>query len=416
MSFNVSCTVNVSVEELSVNSLEKAALDGAREAGRRLLESLLAVVEMRVREGRRCACGGRLESRGRVERKLMSLVGEIKFSRQKLQCMSCGGEVVPLDEAIGLRPRSRVTVGVREKALWLATEMAYEGASLGLKKVAGIEVSAETIKHLVEEEGGEVVEEMEEERRRVWEEGEAGAGGEGKRRVFVEVDGTGINDRARRGWFEAKVGVIFSEVREVSKDRVEIMDKRTYATMEGVGAFGENFVIEAHKYGVFNSQEVIFVSDGASWCHKLREDYFPGSIYVLDFWHLARNIRVSLGVEHREMAGRLIYLASRGQTEQMRRHLELLCSSSRDPTFRARIAELWGYIESNEEGIKNAARLDFYGSGPIEKAVDVTICRRFKRRGMSWYVRKAYPLLGLRLLKINEEWEKYWRKKGLVTV
>ncbi len=214
----------------------------------------------------------------------MSLVGEIKFSRQRLQCMICGREVVPLDEAIGLRPRSRVTVGVRERALWLVTEMAYERASFGLKKVSGIEVSAETIKHLVEEEG------------------EAGGGGEGKRRDFVEVDGTGINDRATRGWFEAKVGVIFSEVREVSKDRVEIMDKRTYATMEGVGVFGENFVIEALKYGVFNSEEVIFVSDGASWGHKMREDYFPGFIYVLDIWHLSRNIRVSLGVEHREMA------------------------------------------------------------------------------------------------------------------
>jgi len=182
------------------------------------------------------------------------------------------------------------------------------------------------------------------------------------------------------------------------------------------GAFGENFVIEAHKDGVFDSQEIIVVSDGASGCNKLREDYFPDSLYVLGFWHLARNIKVSLGAEHREIVGKLIYLAARGQTEQMRRRLELLFSSSRDPTFRAKIAELCGYIEKNEEGIKNAARLDFYGSGPIEKAVDVTICRRFKRRGMSWYVHKAYPLLGLRLLKINGEWEKYWRTKGVVTV
>lgn len=84
--------------------------------------------------------------------------------------------------------------------------------------------------------------------------------------------------------------------------------------------------------------------------------------------------------------------------------------------MRAKIAELCGYIEKNEEGIKNGAKLDFYDSGPIEKAVDVTICRRFKRRGMSWYVHKAYPLLALRLLKINGEWEKYWRTKGVVTV
>jgi hypothetical protein len=26
-----------------------------------------------------------------------------------------------------------------------------------------------------------------------------------------------------------------------------------------------------------------------------------------------------------------------------------------------------------------------YGSGPIEKTVDITVVRRFKKRGMSWY-------------------------------
>lgn len=51
----------------------------------------------------------------------------------------------------------------------------------------------------------------------------------------------------------------------------------------------------------------------------------------------------------------------------------------------------------------------------LRKAVDITICRKFKKRGMSWYVYKTNPLLALRLLKLNEEWEIYWEKKGLVT-
>lgn len=96
----------------------------------------------------------------------------------------------------------------------------------------------------------------EEERRRVWEYGE------GKKKVFVQVDG--INYQATRGWFEAKVEVIFSEAKEASKDRVEILDKRTYVALEDVSSFGEHFVIEAYKYGVYHPQEVIFGSDGAS--------------------------------------------------------------------------------------------------------------------------------------------------------
>jgi len=309
-----------------------------------------------------------------------------------------------------------VTPGLRERALWLATEMAYDRASLGLGKLCGNSISDETIKNLVAEEGGEVMKAKEEERRRVWEEGEGLASGEGKKRVFVQVDGTGINDRATRGWFEAKVGVIFSEAKEVSKDRVEILDKRTYATLEDVSSFGEKFVIEAYKYGVYQSQEVIFVSDGASWCRQLKEDHFPEAIYVLDFWHLAKNVRLCLGVERRGLAEVLLSLAARGETEGITGRLRRLWSNSRDPTLRAKLEELIHYIDKNADGIRNASRMDFYGSGPIEKAVDITICRRFKKRGMSWYVHKANPLLALRLLKLNGEWEAYWQKKGLVTV
>ncbi len=219
-----------------------------------------------------------------------------------------------------------------------------------------------------------------------------------------------------KGWFEAKVGVIFSETKEVSKDRVEILDKRTYATALDISTFKEHFVIEAQKYGVFQSKEVIFVSDGASWCRGLKEDHFPEATYVLDFWHLARNIKVCLGAERKELVGELLGLAGRGATKELLSRLGRLRLHSREPTFRAKLNDLINYVINNRDGIENAAKVDFYGSGPVEKAVDVTICRRFKKRGMSWYVHKANPLLALKLLKLNGEWETYWRQKGLVTV
>lgn len=230
------------------------------------------------------------------------MVGDILFSRQKLCCRDCGNEQYPLDEALGIPSRRLVTLGLKEKALWLATEMDYDRASLGMSKLCDISISDETIKNLVIEEGAEVLKQKEGECRKVWEEGKEITAGKGKDRVFFQVDGTGINDRATKGWFEA---------------------------------------------------------------------------YVLDFWHLARNIKVCLGAERKELIGELLGLAGKGAT---------------------------------------AAKIDFYGSGPVEKAVDVTICRRFKKRGMSWYVHKANPLLALKLLKLNGQWRSYWRQKGLVTV
>ena len=416
MKLGVSCNVSVSIESISVNSIEQAALEGAREAGKRLFLAFLELIERTLPENRICDCGGRLESRGRVDRELMTVVGDVLFRRQKLRCRDCGNEEYPLDRALGISARRLVTPGLRERALWLATEMAYDRASLGIGKLCGISISDETIKNLVAEEGTEVIKQKEEERKKVWEQGEGIPSGEGKKRVFVQVDGTGINDRATKGWFEAKVGVIFSETKEVSKDRVEILDKRTYATVEDISTFKEHFVIEAQKYGVFQSKEVIFVSDGASWCRGLKEDHFPEATYVLDFWHLARNIKVCLGAERKELIGGLLGLAGRGATKELLSRLEGLRLHSREPTLRAKLLDLISYVSNNRDGIENASRIEFYGSGPVEKAVDVTICRRFKKRGMSWYVHRANPLLALKLLKLNREWDTYWREKGLVTV
>jgi len=416
MKLKVSCKITVSIDSISVNSIEKASIEGAREAGRKIFLGFLELIERGFLKARTCECGGRLESRGRVNRELMTVVGDIVFNRQKFRCIRCSKEEYLLDKVLGITGRRLVTLGLRERALWLATEMSYDRASLGVKRLCGISISDGTIKNLVMEEGGEVIKQKEEERKKVWEEGEEIESGRGKERVFVQVDGTGINDRATKGWFEVKVGIIFSETKEKSKDRVEIVDKRTYATALDISKFREDFVIEAQRYGVFQSKEVIFVGDGASWCRRLKEDYFPEAIYVLDFWHLARNIKVCLGAEHKGLIGELLGLAGRGAVSELLGRLEKLRLHSREPTFKAKLLDLIEYIRNNKDGIENAVRVDFYGSGAVEKAVDVSVCRRFKSRGMSWYVHKANPLLALKLLKVNGEWETYWRQKGLITV
>jgi hypothetical protein len=47
----------------------------------------------------------------------------------------------------------------------------------------------------------------------------------------------------------------------------------------------------------------------------------------------------------------------------------------------------------------------------MEKGVDLTICRRFKLRGMSWYRRGVSHLLRLRILRLNGTWARYWAER-----
>ncbi|HIJ60637.1 MAG TPA: hypothetical protein HPP56_08505, partial [Nitrospirae bacterium] len=64
------------------------------------------------------------------------------------------------------------------------------------------------------------------------------------------------------------------------------------------------------------------------------------------------------------------------------------------------------YIAANQDWIENIPKVNGCGSCPVEKTVDITVARRFKKGGMSWYRNGANPLLKLRLLKLNGDWAK----------
>ena len=74
----------------------------------------------------------------------------------------------------------------------------------------------------------------------------------------------------------------------------------------------------------------------------------------------------------------------------------------------------WGamsYLRRNLDWIENIPEVKGYGSGPVEKTVDIMAARGFKKRGMSWYRRNANPLLELRLLELDGEWDAYWQQR-----
>ena len=76
-----------------------------------------------------------------------------------------------------------------------------------------------------------------------------------------------------------------------------------------------------------------------------------------------------------------------------------------DPAAQARMFEDQGFDWLHVVDLNGA----FEGKPVNEKAVDIAICRRFKLRGMSWYRRGVTHLLRLRLLRLNETWQRYWQ-------
>lgn len=407
--------INLSLDRCDVNYLEDELLKRREEVFKKITAIVLKILEEEIlKKEIRCPnCGGSAIQKGFNRRKIETLLGEIDFKRKRFRCKVCCEEFYPLDEALGLEPQRKCTLGVVERMLWTAVEVSYEKAGDFLKKFTGLEVSRGHIHHIASDEGRRIQQWEEERRRNIFEEA-ADTGeftGEPPEVLYIQVDGTAINDRESKEWMECKVGVSFSQRVLISKDRIWLMDKKSYASIEGVEAFGEKFFLECVKQGVLKAKKVFFIGDGARWVRTLKDNYFPSAIGVLDIWHLERELKMVLGKERETLIESLKGLAFEGNAREIIKRLMEEGVNSKDPEKIKKIAGVMDYVKNNLDWIENIPKAGGYGSGPVEKTVDITVARRFKKRGMSWYKKGANPLLKLRLLKLNGEWDNYWLRR-----
>jgi len=414
MECRVPVEVQLSSEHADVGSLERAVSGALAEVGLKLWAVLVAQLEAALPVPTVCAtCGGRLKANGRAARRLVTLTGEVTLRRQRYRCTACAREQVPLDEALGLEPRTQHTLGLRERALWLVTEMSYQRAVDVAVELRGWSIGRGELHRWVADEGALLEATQDDAQAALFEHGRLPEAGEGRGTVWIQADGTMVHDRASATEFEVKVGLVFEGAERIGINRHRLAARQLYAGTEGWHSFAERFVAGCARLGVFEAERILFVSDGAASLRWLRRHYFPTAIELLDWFHLAEQLRFGIGHAHGERLGQALRLAQAGQPEALadllRAHATDLEPAEPDQASRARAVA--GYVANNALGIGNYRIVPLPSSGPVEKAVDVTVCRRFKLRGMSWFRQGVTHLLRLRLLRLNRTWEHYWRER-----
>lgn len=156
MEHSVPLTVTLRTEHADLGSLERV-IDGAlAEAGRTLWAELLRVLEAALPVPATCPCGGTLKANGRAPRRLVTLAGEVDLRRRRFRCRACRTEIVPLDAALGLEPRIQHSLGVRERALWLVTELSYAKTATTLDELRRLPVSHGELHRWVAQEGARI--------------------------------------------------------------------------------------------------------------------------------------------------------------------------------------------------------------------------------------------------------------------
>ena len=413
MEHTVPLTVTLRTEHADLGSLERAVDAALAEAGRALWAELVRRLEATLPVPDDCPCGGRFKANGRAPRRLVTLAGEVDLRRRRFRCRACGSEVVPLDLALGLEPRIQHSLGVRERALWLVTEMSYAKTAATLDELRRLPVSHGELHHWVAAEGARI-------EATIVAETEAILGDQPTRAptgrstgdVWVQADGTMVHGRTG-ALFEAKVGLVFRGARRISRTRRALIDRTYVAETANWTTFAERLVATCARLGVYDAERIFFVSDGAAAIRWIRERSFPSAIELLDWYHLTEQLKRGIGLAYPDVLERALRAAEPGDVEQLlavlEGHARRLAGEDLEQATRAQATI--GYVSANRRAIANYRIVALASSGPMEKGVDLTICRRFKLRGMSWFRRGVSHLLRLRILRLNGTWARYWSER-----
>ena len=126
---------------------------------------------------------------------------------------------------------------------------------------------------------------------------------------------------------------------------------------------------------------------------------FPGSRYTLDAYHLQKAAREVLTERQYTHFRSLVFGKNAAEALRYVRRLQ-----PSDSEHREELEDFCAYVERNLDGMRYDIKGPV-GSGVVEKAADIVVGRRMKRRGMSWSQQGANNLLALRVLALDEKYD-----------
>jgi hypothetical protein len=136
----------------------------------------------------------------------------------------------------------------------------------------------------------------------------------------------------------------------------------------------------------------------------LKEGYFLEAMGVLDKWHhLEKELSWALGEKNQRVIEDLKELDFQGKGSEIPQLLMGEGGRVGKIERRKKILEGMTHVRNNLNWIANIAKLKGYGSGSLEKTVDITVTLRLKKRGMNWHRGGANSLRKLRFLKLDGE-------------
>jgi hypothetical protein len=416
-------TVSLTVELGATADFDAVEPQIVAEGRRAMVQAVRAVC--REYEGRTGSCphcqSPLLQSEGTDRRVLLCHFGRVEVMLRRLRCEGCGAHFRPADAFLACLQGGNLSRTLREACVLAGTSWPYRTAARVLHELCGARVSAETVRQVARRVGeGAVAEETAAAREALTPPQRADAPPEATPapdQLLVGLDGGWVPSRDQRGGMEGKVGVLATEVEAIGHGRHRLSRRRYVATFQGAARVGELAYAAARDLDGDRAHEQVALGDGADWIKRQVDLHFPDAVRILDWPHLERCVRRAIRAarpgttgreERHELYGSVFAALGRGDSTTAADSLRALRPPDAAEPIEALEAALTYLCHQRDWiGDYSAWKDNGYpiGSGLAERAVEIVINRRMKRRGMRWLRANADPLVALRVRTLNRDWD-----------
>ena len=395
-----------------LEATERLVREGVLAVGARVLEAGLAARGTgKTGVGQACTCGGTAGFEGYRTKAVQTVVGWITLRRAYYWCPACGQGACPLDPALGLG-RASHSPGVRRATGHLGALLPFAQATATLAALAGIRVSASTVRTVTEAIGARREAELARTVATAWRDGLPPAAGPAPARLYVAMDGVRILGTGGEGK-EAKVGVVRPEHGGPGGELAPAAASYV-AGFEPAEAFGRRLAMEAHRRGLEGAAEVVVLGDGAEWIWNLAAEHCPRATCIVDWyhaseriWELGRALHGEGTAKTRRWVARQLARLAEGESAALaaawrRLKCPAAAAAVRDEQvgYFANQARRMAYGRYRERGLD-------IGSGMVEGACKHLIGAREKGPGMRWGLPGAQAVATVRVLLFNDQWADY---------
>lgn len=306
-----------------------------------------------------------------------------------------------------------------EVAFWGQNQPSFKKTSDIIKRVHNIEISYITVKNVTEYIGNLLFQKLLDNADNIWN-NRANIEINNKKDkliLYIESDGAAVNTRIEdengSTWKENKLAIFFSDKNIYKrKNKANMITHKDFVSYLGnVDTFRRLLFAKAVELKYWEYENIVFISDGATWLRNMINELFPEAIQILDKFHLIENIY---------QYANFVFNEDKKKVEKFKDKIVGYCYSNeynlivkelnkyKDIKLPTGVCNLPIYLEHNKDKIdysKYEHNGWFVGSGAIESSNKTVVQLRLKQAGMRWSVDGANKILALRCYAESGKWD-----------